>query len=363
MLPVWAKQYKDYSRSLEEFGVRPFRQLPPIRPNIGDDLHILVFQYVFFSMLSLSNTYTQYLYSWGKYIGEESTKQLLQTMGVGHLVAKLGAAWKGYTGIGVLKDPQYVDKIFRGWEYYKIGTPRILWVDETAKTFRVKVNELMYSWDLPNVKKRTCFLPTGILGGSVEAVIGQPVNIVESECKAAGKEADAFAGVVQLHEHKFDELKPADFKRIRQSIYDRMFEDEKERHDLDDYANLALTQAFYLGIFLSSAGSHALFYWIGRESGKEIGARLKGDRLKGFCDLFEKLKIGHFAVDRRTMTFVLEECAFCSGVKNMNKRLCSYVAGMIAGYLENTNKKRFTVVETKCIGSGDKRCEFVIHSK
>ncbi len=59
----------------------------------------------------------------------------------------------------------------------------------------------------------------------------------------------------------------------------------------------------------------------------------------------------------------VKECAFCSGVAPVNKKLCNFSRGLIRGaFAEFKKMESVTVNETKCWGMGDDYCEFEVYS-
>jgi len=364
----WKKEFSNYSESIKSIGMRPFKEGPALRKMLGDELHILVFQDIFYSMLALSpKTYTPYIYDWGKYIGTETTKQSLRATGIGLKVELESKLFY----MNMLDDKSVQDVLFKWMAYYRIGVPEITFVDKVSKTFRIEVDELMNSWGMPNIHKRTCYFPTGFLAGAFETVLEHPVNIVESKCVSNGDEHCEFGGAVELPEHKFDIMSDRDFVKIRKSIYDRMFVEKRSRPKLSDWAHLVMLQIFYTGVLLSSHGGHTMLYWIGRNSGKEIGSRIKAKdfdgKMKKFIDILNYLKIGKAKCIRckpcteckGSVRFVVKESAFSIGTK-FGKKIDSYIAGMLSGFLETCTKKKQNVIETKCISNGDEHCEFVV---
>ncbi|MBR9682454.1 MAG: hypothetical protein GOV02_02155 [Candidatus Aenigmarchaeota archaeon] len=360
----WEKEYSEYAQSVKNLGIRPYRDMPRLRKTLGDELHILVFQDIFYSMLALSpKTYASYIYTWGKFIGAETTKQSLK---VKHKTLTIKLNSKLFY-MNLLEDKSIIDIAFKWLTYYRIGIPELIFLDKTAKTFRISIDELMNSWDLPNIHKKTCYFPTGFFAGSFETILGRPVNIVETQCISNGNKHCELGGAVELPEHKFDVLTKKDYSKIQKSIYDRMFVEKRSRSKLSDWAHLVMLQIFYTGILLSSRGGHTMLYWVGKNSGKEIGKRIVRKRIKNknkrFTELFNYLKIGKLSTtkskeSKNNIKYIVKESAFSVGTK-FGQKVDSYIAGMICGFLEATMKKQCSVIETKCIADGNHQCEFI----
>lgn len=71
----------------------------------------------------------------------------------------------------------------------------------------------------------------------------------------------------------------------------------------------------------------------------------------GLIDLtqFKKDKLAVYQVN---------ECADCYGIRDLEKSICHFIGGVIAGALEYALKKTVGFVETMCQAKGDSCCEF-----
>jgi predicted hydrocarbon binding protein len=49
---------------------------------------------------------------------------------------------------------------------------------------------------------------------------------------------------------------------------------------------------------------------------------------------------------------------YSSGVENIQKKLDTFIAGIIEGTIKQATGEKWTVEETKCLANGDKYCEF-----
>ncbi|MEM7825478.1 MAG: V4R domain-containing protein [Candidatus Aenigmatarchaeota archaeon] len=76
--------------------------------------------------------------------------------------------------------------------------------------------------------------------------------------------------------------------------------------------------------------------------------------------LFLKGKYGILSSSKKkdSIKIRIEECALCSGCENIHQKICGFFSGFIRGWLEETTKFSWDVVETKCIANGDDHCEF-----
>lgn len=352
------ENYVEYLDSFKNIGIRPYEEKEVlIRKDIGDKVSIFLLRDILFSMLSLSpKRYIPYVYSWGKFVGYQTATQALRTLGLG-LATKL---FVRLYHTKILNIEFYKDAFIKGWTYMGYGIPSFVYIDEKTGTFRIKNEECTESYKLPYVGKRVCFFERGLISGLFENIFERTVNSLETKCNAYG---DAYCEtLVELNSEfpKFEIYDKKIFDKIKRYNLNIILLEKPLRKELKDYTSLSIFQVAYLGMWLSSTGSHTLLYWVGKNSGMEIGKKIKRNT-KHFVKFAKSLKLGEIDVKKNNDKFVfsVHECAFCSGAKNIDKRICSYLAGLIAGFLESSYKNRFTVVETKCVANGDKNCEFM----
>jgi predicted hydrocarbon binding protein len=359
--PEWVQ----YLESFKRFGVRPFRELAPLRPRLGDRISILIRQDLEFSILALSpKVYTPYIYSWGKFVGKHVAEQAMATLKVS-LATKLAAK---IFKMALLRTDVYQDAVARGWIENLSAIPTFTYFDERAGVFRVKTEECDEASGLPNIGRKVCFYEGAAIAGNTESALGRVVNVFETKCIAYGHPYCEFmAEIDSPFPRKFALLSKRDFVKIRKSILDRMLAAPRTkltRPELGDFSHLAQFQALYLGIWLSSPGAHTMLYWLGKKTGEEIGKRIRERtmtaQLKQFAKFMRNLKIGllSFERDRAKFRFAVEECVFCTGAANFRKKICSYLAGALAGFLTASLGKITTIVERTCVADGDERCEF-----
>ncbi|MFQ6020991.1 MAG: V4R domain-containing protein [Candidatus Aenigmatarchaeota archaeon] len=357
-------EYVDYLESFKRFGVRPFEKEIIIRKKLGDNISILLRQDIEYSILKLSpKRYIPYIYSWGKFVGYQVAQQALRTLKVS-LTTKIIS--KIYF-MKLLESEIFQEGFRKVWIKNKTAIPSFTYFDEKAKVFRIKAEECDEVYGFPNIGKRICFYTSGLIAGNIESVLEKTVNTIETKCIADGHEFCEFLSEIDSKfPEKFELLKKSDFVKIRRNILKRMTLHKVSRKILSDFCHLAQFQVLYLGIWLSSPGSHTMLYWVGKETGKGIKIKFKegksiDSKLKNLKKIFKDMKIGILEVNKKNkkLNFIVKECAFSAGSKNIGKRICSYTAGLISGFL-STKKRKYNIVETKCIANGDKHCEFQV---
>ncbi len=356
MLP----EYVGYLNTFKKLGVRPFKKEDILRKRLGDYVSILVLRDILFSILSLSPTkYTPFLYTWGKFIGNQAAKQAKSTL-------KITALTKLMTTldpIRVLKIDIYKDAITKNWLSVKSFIPTITYVDERTKVFRIRIDECDEAWGLHNIGKKICFFEGAIMAGHTEGIVNTSINAIETKCVARGDEYCEFFCSLNPKFPELEILNTEYLEKIKGNILDEFRTKKQIRKTLGDFDHIAALQVTYLGLWLSSTGTHTILYFIGKNTGEKISKNLKGNldnRLEKFSELFRKLKIGLLEIKRKDDKFIITEkdCAFTAGASNFGKRICSYTAGMISGFLNSATNKTYNVIETKCIANGDEHCEF-----
>jgi predicted hydrocarbon binding protein len=74
------------------------------------------------------------------------------------------------------------------------------------------------------------------------------------------------------------------------------------------------------------------------------------------------MKIGLLKIEPQTDDYIrlrLDESVYSSGVKNVNMKLDTFIAGIIEGALKQGTNQKWNAEETKCIANGDEHCEFI----
>ena len=121
-----------------------------------------------------------------------------------------------------------------------------------------------------------------------------------------------------------------------------------------------------INAYLQAQGKETLYY-----SGKLLGSKEFGDQvsetlehaLTKIGDAYLRfsdsmLKIGRIGSD--SLSVELHSCPTCLEADRDGLMHCWMDAGYIAGALETMLGKRFTVIETKCSGTGSGHCEFIV---
>jgi len=121
---------------------------------------------------------------------------------------------------------------------------------------------------------------------------------------------------------------------------------------------------------IGTKASNGIQYTVGKNIGKQlvqkkiIVGKNKKELLASFVKAVINFKIGIPSIIKQNKNLPLiiriDECINCSGMKNINRVICFYEAGIIAGVLSNIFNKKLDAIETKCNAKGDKYCEFKI---
>ena len=92
---------------------------------------------------------------------------------------------------------------------------------------------------------------------------------------------------------------------------------------------------------------------------KQIKESTQKDVLTELAQIWEDLKLGNMELVGENLARV-RNCYQCGNMPDIGKPLCPSDAGIIAGVLDIVCRKRYSVKEIKCWGTGYDYCEFEI---
>jgi len=131
-----------------------------------------------------------------------------------------------------------------------------------------------------------------------------------------------------------------------------------------------IATGLYLEDLVGNRGAVTLFQNAGRKLGKEVGQKLKDEKLERYIgkvvEFVQENKLGILIpedIDKEFMVFSLDECITCSGMPNIGKRICHFEAGFVAGIVEAFLGKKVKVYETKCNANGEGICQVKVELK
>ncbi len=109
---------------------------------------------------------------------------------------------------------------------------------------------------------------------------------------------------------------------------------------------------------------------IGRKAVKIKKPQSKEELIRLLKKLFDDLGLGKLSTVEREKgsvtleaVFRVDDCALCSGVAPVNKKLCNLTRALLRGaFAEFKHMESITANETKCWGMGDTYCEFEVYS-
>ncbi len=147
----------------------------------------------------------------------------------------------------------------------------------------------------------------------------------------------------------------------------RMLKKERIRKEMPDTVNMKLPRVLVQSLQWISVGYASALYFAGKKLGDTILAKqLPGGlnpALKAISGIFMDMGMGRLeVVDASAAKAIvrLYEGSTAYGMKPINKPVCFFEAGIIAGVLENKLEKRVMVNEVLCGGLGDNCEEFVV---
>ncbi len=383
-----------------------------VRKNLGDYVHISVYQAVMMSLLQLDPLIPQLLYQSGRELGIFGAAPYYLTV----LNPRVGA---------VKPEERFQEVLLALAQLYSHNTTVPLYHAtqcDVAKmegyTATLRIYELANSAGAINIGETLCHFTAGEIAGTIEAMIGSATSVVETKCKGLGDDYCEFdievhigkeigkapykiLDISQAKQVQFLGEFPAEEHRRQlfyefihettQHGYNSMLMKEALRPNDLDYVHISSLQQQIMSLKFRDKFCGALLYSAGRELGV-IGpgkshiydllasedAELPIESLKQATEIMKKylthptnyLSRQHSFVDvfegedEDEMFIRIHECAYASGANlsetNLNEVLCDFQAGYIAGRLALILNDPPIVTETKCHGTGHNFCEFKI---
>ena len=382
-----------------------------VRANLGDYVHIGIYQQVMMSLLQLDPLIPQLLYQSGRELGIYGAAPYYLTV----LNPKVGA---------VKPAERFQEVLIALAKLYSHNNIVPLYLSthcDIAKvegyTATLRIYELANSAGAINIGETLCHYTAGEIAGTIEAMIGSATSVIETKCRGLGDdccefEIEVFLGKevgkapYQVYEPKegdkrvqfLGDIPQEDFRR--QLFYEFIHETTQHGHNSllmkealrpndVDFVHISALQQQIISLKFRDKFCGALLYSAGRElgvigPGKNIIYQLLHDEtlpissLKAATEIIMKymthptnyLARGYSFVEVREgededeMFIRIYECAYASGANlsetNLNETLCDFQSGYLAGRLALILKDPPIVTETKCHGTGHNFCEFKI---
>jgi len=384
-----------------------------VRKNLGDYVHISVYQQVMMSLLQLDPLIPQLLYQSGRELGIFGAAPYYLTV----LNPKVGAFKPEERFQEALLALAQLYSHTNVIPLYHATHCDVAKIDGYTATLRIY--ELANSAGAINIGEPLCHFTAGEIAGTIEAMIGSATGVIETKCKGLGddycefdievylgkeigkapyKVLDVssqakqvqFLGDLPAEEHR-RQLFYEFIHETTQNGYNSLLMKEALRPNDIDYVHISSLQQQIMSLKFRDKFCGALLYSAGRElgvigPGKRLiydllaseNAELPIESLKQATHIMQKylthptnyLSRQHSFVevfdgeDEDEMFVRIHECAYASGANlsetNLNEVLCDFQAGYLAGRLALVLNDPPIVTETKCHGTGHNFCEFRI---
>lgn len=360
-------------QAVRNVGVRPYKKIKSVRPELGDYDHIASPALHIFSFLYLSPRFAYDIYRCGKIVGYCTIDGLLKTLRMRSLVnslAKTGVLSK------VFQNERVQEALRKGWQGDGGALVELIEVDKEKKRLKYAMRENScaiiktlndrYHYEYPS-KPSGC-IEVGVLCGQVEALFGGLWDGVETKCST---NSDPYCEMeLELNEEEMSPrisvLTKEEYGRILEMGVDFIVSKERdtERKEIGDLIMIAVSQSINYLLLSTSRGHIVLSKWAGRKVGELIIKKVKKnnlfDALECLKDVFLYLKMGiiEYEPSPEIIVVKMRESTYSSGVRNINMKLCIFIAGIIEGVLTKATKMEWIVTETKCTANGDPYCEF-----
>ncbi len=406
-------------RSIQEEGMT--RGNVPIRPTIGDYVHVGVLQAVVASILSINPRSRQYMYDAGKLSGRFGTTQSWLRQNYPELDGRTG--YKELLNSFLEGLDAYYGPKRRGSD---LVCARIRHRFENRNLIRLMIYESAYSTGLPSLGEPICYHFAGEISGLSEIILGKSAKVIETKCWGLGNKYCEFVVHLDADEHDDIQMPWEKEKRDEEPMFgldDRLkFElaissitknkylsvlyKKVLRAKIGDYVHISVLQRALNGIKFSEPLNSALLFYAGFNYGYILGDggnslqiirerhRIEKEMPLGFEDAVKLLLLNlnspTVLLEREHGDVVLEhmddesallriyECASASGVDLTSitpssfshdhshssairpKPVCDFTTGMLKGRLDLFCEDEVEVKEVNCHSMGKPYCEFEI---
>ncbi|MBN2014439.1 MAG: hypothetical protein JW778_04610 [Candidatus Altiarchaeota archaeon] len=348
---------------VQNLGKVAFKEVEPVRKQLGDFEHINLLNLRKFSFPHLNPNQIYELYAISKLIGYYMANAALgDIVGFSVLIEKLsktGLFWK------IFENEVYQKKHKIGWKNAGGGFIQSGGVDRTTKRVSHHIRECPSS--IVHALRSVCFMEVGALCGEAEALFGGIWDGRETKCQAKGDEYNEIE--IYLHEKEekpeIDQLTKEELDNILNEIITNSIERTPIRSkELTDDFYIIADQVLNYYLLSLSPGHAVMSKYAGKICGERIAekAELRGldPALSYLEDLFLYLKAGILRSEKKTDRIILkmQESVYAAGVNNIHTNLCIFLAGIIEGTLNKATEQKWDVNEMKCLASGFSECEF-----
>jgi predicted hydrocarbon binding protein len=344
---------------LNAFAVIPKIKKQTIRKTIGDNININFLQLQITGLLSYTPNLAEDIFKITRLLGYYSICSHIKNTGGKQFLWFVKKQEKEVWRIPTNR--KIIDLMEKIWKNNKIGI--IKRVEVVGQSIIYDIEEV--SCTTKSLNSKNCTL-TASLCGVAEALTGmlwsgKIINCAHRNCETCK---------VKIY--------PRDEKFITEKLGKKEVEEEKKnvihgvvyneqrwpRKILGEESHIIMPQILNYIILQSTSGHQAIYKYsaikIGEEIGKEKPAKTLKEAIDVINELFTKLKIGTIKIkeqNQKRTTITLHESALSSGIKKIDKKLDEYPAGIIQGYLNQTQEKKYRVEETKCQAMGYPHCE------
>lgn len=393
----------------------------PIRPTIGDYVHVGVLQAVVASILSINPRSRQYMYEAGKLSGRFGTAQ-----------SWLRRQYPELDGSAGYKE--LVTSFLKGLDAYygpkregsDLVSAKIRYRFEKRNKLRLMVTESAYAVGLPPLGEPLCYHLAGEISGLSEIILGKTAKVIETKCWGLGHGFCEFEIYLDSEENEaiqmpWEKEKPDEepmfglddrlkfelaISSITKNKYLSVLYKKALRPSSGDYVHISVLQRALNGIKFSEALNSALLFYAGVDYGHMLGdggnslqiiqerhhikKRIPVEFEDAVKMLLLNLNSPTVLLEREHGDVVLEqmddesailriyECSSASGVDLTSitpvtfnkgatressvqpKPICDFTAGMLKGRLDLFCEDEVEVKEISCHSMGKPYCEFQI---
>lgn len=160
------------------------------------------------------------------------------------------------------------------------------------------------------------------------------------------------------------------FKELSKAEHDILNSEELEekRGERSRKVDMQFVREIMYAIQSVSIGTQQVLYFAGLKYSKYFLNDIASDYsecVENMRDIFDKLDVGTLKDigDGDQKKLAVEENVLCYEGPEVDKPLCYFISGWIAGFLKGNLGKDFIVNEVECSATGSERCEFVVRER
>lgn len=354
--------YKNFEKTIKlATTVNRPSQSDLIREKLGNFVNLNFGNLRLFSLLHQKPDYINEFFKVGKLLGYFISIEELKEMGKTEYIGLHYDSDVFWNFIG--NDNKRWQEL--GWTWGKEGFLQFAEADKKKGIIRYHLRESPVS--VLRFNRPLCFFELATECGVAEASSNAYWTGRETKCECKGDEYCEFEIILEREysEPHINEFSKKELDDLLNQCVDNVVFKKVKRKKLGDTIVITDDQIINYMLVSPSPGHNILSKYSGSIVGGKITEKKNINDLDNvvdyFIELFEYMRVGLIQVESKTDDMIklrMDESAYSSGVKNINRKLDAFIAGIIEGALKQATGQKWLVEETECLANGNDHCEF-----